>query len=191
MIPLITSLVLKLSPVGAFLKRIPRPVWIAIAIIAILLLGTCVHKRSVKKFGEERYAAGVRDEAERIAAKAFLIKSKADAASNKITAALKEKHDAQIVVISRDADSLRVRGPGRASCPGSASVPSASGGNLAPSGGTVPAATGLPVEDRIALPFGYAVNQAEVCDFNRAEALSWREWWKLQSDAWAKIGADR
>ena len=187
MIPFLAPLALKLSPVGAFLKRIPRGVWIALVVVAILALGTCAHKRSVKKFGEERYAAGVKAEGERIAKQAAEMKAKADAASSKITTDLKAKHDEKVIVITRDADTLRLRGAGKASCPGNPGVPSGSGGSGQASGRTDAPPTGLPIEDRIALPFAYAVNQAEVCDLNRQEVLTWREWHKQQSEAWAKI----
>lgn len=176
--------------VKTFLGRIPRTAWIALAVIAILALGTCAHKRAVKKFGNERYAAGVAYEQARLEKKAKELKAKADAMTGKITTQLRTKHDEKVVVITRAADDLRVRGPGKASCPGNPGIPASSGRSDAASGRTDAPATGLPEQDRIALPFGYAVNQAEVCDLNRTEVLTWREWHKQQSEAWKQFEAD-
>lgn len=188
MIPaFLLPLALKLSPVGRFIKAVPRSVWIVLAVIAILLLGTCAHKRAVKKFGDERYAAGVRDEDERITKKALAIKAKADAASAKISAAFKEKNNEENRSIARSADNLRLRGAGKSACPAYSRVASGPGGPIAPGGAKGASATGLPVEDRIAVPFGWAVDQAERCDMNRAEVLAWRSWHEAQSKAWAKM----
>lgn len=187
MIPFLAPLALKLSPVGAMLKRIPRWAWIALAVVAILLLGSCVHKRKVKAFGEERYAAGVAYEQARLEKKAKELKAKVDALSGKITNQLKAKHDEKVIVINRAADDLRVRGPGKAACPGYTGVSSGPGGSVSAGGRPNASATGLPDQDRIVLPFTWTVDNAERCDLNRAEVLTWREWHKQQSEAWAKI----
>jgi hypothetical protein len=187
MLPFLAPLALKLSPVGAMLKRIPRWAWIALAAVAILLLGSCVHKRKVKAFGEERYAAGVAYEQARIEKKAKELKAKVDALSGKITTQLRTKHDEKVVVITRAADDLRMRGPGKASCPGYSGIPSGSGRPDAAGRRPDASPSGLPEQDRIALPFAWAVDNAERCDLNRAEVLTWREWHKQQTEAWAKI----
>ena len=185
--PLLAGLALKAAPLKAAIGRIPRGVWIAVAVVAILLVGSCVHKRKVKAFGDERYAAGVAYEQARLEAKAKAIKAKADAASAKITEKLRTKHDETVTVIYRDADALRLRGPGKAACPGYPGVSSGPSGSNAASGRPDVAGDRLPVEDRIALPFAWTVDNAERCDLNRAEVLTWREWHRQQSEAWAKI----
>lgn len=187
MIPFLAPLALKLSPVGALLKRIPRAAWIALAVIAILLVGSCVHKRKVKAFGEERYAAGVNAEGERIAAKAEALKRKADALSRKISNALKEKNDEENRAIASNADALRLSGAGKAACPRSAGVPSAPGRSEPANGRSDVAGPEMPSGDFAAVPWGWLVDSAERCDLNRAEVLTWREWHKQQSEAWAKI----
>lgn len=188
MIPaFLAPLILKLSPVGRILKAVPRPVWISLLVIGILLLGTCAHKRSVKKFGEERYAAGVKAEGERIAAKAFLIKSKADAAANKISKALKDQNNEENRAIARSADDRRLRGPGKAVCPGTASMAGGASRPVPASGGPDAAGPEVPSGDVAAVPWGWLVDSAERCDLNRAEVLSWREWHRQQGEAWAKI----
>lgn len=187
MIPFLAPLALKMAPVKAALSRIPRAAWIALAVIAILTLGTCAHKRSVKKFGEERFAAGVAHEQARLEAKAKAIKAKADAASAKITDKLKAKHDEKVIVINRAADDLRVSGPGKASCPGNPGMAGSSGRSEPASGQGSSARPAMPEQDWAAVPWGWLVESAEKCDLNRAEVLTWREWYRQQSEAWAKI----
>lgn len=185
--PLLAGLALKAAPIKAALGRIPRWAWIAIAVVAILFVGSCVHSRKVKAFGEERYAAGVAYEQARLEAKAKAIKAKADAASKKITEQLKARHDETVTVIYRDADALRVRGPGKAACPGYPGVSGGSGRSEPISGGADASGLGLPEQGWAAVPWGWLVGEAENCDLNRAEVLTWREWYRLQSEAWAKI----
>lgn len=176
--------------VKSFLGRIPRAAWIALAVVAILLLGTCVHQKKVKKFGQERYAAGVAYEQARLAKKAAELKAKVDALTGKITTQLKAKHDEKVIVINRAADDLRVRGPGKAACPGHSSVPRGSSGSVSAGGGGNPATGQVPGGDRAAVPFGWLVDSAERCDLNRQEVLTWREWYKQQSEAWKKFETD-
>lgn len=173
--------------IKAFLGRIPRGAWIGAAVVALLLLGSCVHARKVKQYGNERYAAGVKAEGDRLAKKAAELKAKADAASAKISTALKEKNDAQARVIVRAADDLRLRGAGKAACPRYSSISASPGRSVPTSGGSNVAPAGLPDQDRIALPFGWTVDQAEKCDLNRSEVLTWRAWYAQQKEAWAKL----
>lgn len=173
--------------IPAILKRIPRGAWIALAVIAILALGTCAHKRSVKKFGDERYAAGVKAEGERIAKKAAEIKAKADAASSKITEHLRKKHDEKVVVITRSADTLRLSGAGKAACPRGPVVSGSPGRSEPASRGSDAAGPEVPSGDSAAVPWGWLVDRAEKCDLNRVEVLTWRDWYAKQSEAWAKI----
>lgn len=170
--------------VKAFLGRIPRGAWIAAAVVAILLLGTCAHKRAVTKFGKERYAAGVKYEGDRIAAKARTLAAEAAAISAKARSLNSEKNRR----IASDADAVRVRGPGKASCLNPA-TPGASR-YIPPAGKPdaarpeVPAANGEAL--LAAVPWPWLVDRAEQCDLNRAEAETWRAWHKQLEDAWAK-----
>lgn len=182
MIPFLAPLALKLSPVGALLKRVPRGVWIALAVVAILLVGSCVHKRKVKAFGEERYAAGVKAEGDRIAAKAAKIAKEAAEISAKARSLNNETNRR----IARDADVIRVSGPGKASClnpatPGASRyVPPAGKPNAA--GPQVPSGDGEAL--LAAVPWPWLVDRAEQCDLNRAEAETWRAWHRQLEEAW-------
>lgn len=190
MIPFLAVAALKLSPVGRILKAIPRPVWIALAVIAILLLGTCAHKRSVKRFGDERYAAGVKAEGDRIAAKAEAIKRKADALTGKISTELRKQSDEKVRIIYRDAGTVLMRGPGKAACGSGSQLPGATGRSNPPAGQGSSAVAEMPSGERIdliGLPFAGTVALAQTCDLNRAEAQSWRDWHAKQSEAWKKL----
>jgi hypothetical protein len=177
---------LALAPAVGFLKRIPRAAWIALAVIAILALGTCAHKRSVKKFGEERYAAGVAYEAARIEKKAKAIAARAET----IAATLRSQNNETNRRIAGDADTLRVSGPGKAACVSSATPgagrrqPASGNGNAA--GPQVPAGNGPALPELAAVPWPWLVNRAEQCDLNRAEVLTWREWHRLLVEDWEK-----
>lgn len=182
--PFLAPLLLKLSPVGRILKAIPRPVWIAIAVIALLLVGSCVHQRKVKAFGEERYAAGVKAEGDRIAAKALKIAKRAEEISAKARSLNNETNRR----IAASADTLRVRGPGKAACL-NPSTPGASR-YVAPVGKPDAARPDMPPADGEALlaavPWPWLVDRAEQCDLNRAEAETWRAWHRQLEEAWKR-----
>lgn len=162
---------------------IPRGVWIALAVVAILLLGTCAHKKAVTKAYDAYYAQGKADEGQRIAAKALNIAAKATLISTK----LRSKSDETNRRIAGDADAIRLRGPGKASCLNPA-TPRASGRQPAgrPADAAVdqvPSGEGL---ELIGVPFPDFVGAAERCDLNRAEVLTWREWHKQLTENWEK-----
>lgn len=186
-LPFIGGFALMFAPIGRFLKAIPGRVWIGIAIL--LAIGAMIwwHNSQVSGARKEGYAAGVKYEGARIAKKAAEIKAKADGVTSKITAHLRTKHDEKVVVINRSADTLRLSGPGKAACRGNPDVPASPGRSVAGRGSGNAAPVGLPVEDRIAVPFGWVVDQAERCDMNRAEVLSWREWHRQQTEAWKDL----
>lgn len=179
--------------VKSFLGRIPRGVWIALVVIAILALGTCAHKRSVKKFGNERYKAGVAYEQARLEKKAKELKAKADALTGKISTELRKQSDENVRIIYRDAGTVLLRGPGKAACPGNPGISSSPSRPNAPAGQGSSAVAEVPPGERIdliGLPFAGTVALAQTCDLNRAEAQSWREWHRQQSEAWKKFEAD-
>ena len=152
-----------------FLALIPRSVWIALAVLALVGLGVFAHQRSVKAYGEERYAAGVADEKAR-AQEAARKQAEKD---EKTVRKLKEQHREEIDRISRDADALRLRGPGKARC---RPAPIAASGRDEGHGEPDVAGPEVPPDDRAAVPWGWLVQRAEQFDANRAEVLAWREW---------------
>jgi hypothetical protein len=190
MIPFAAPLLLKLSPVGKVIRSIPRPVWIALAVL--LALGALIwwHKDKVSDARKEGYAAGVRYEGDRIAKKAAEIKAKANALTASITTKLRTQSDEKVRIIYRDAGALLMRGPGKAACSGDSSISRGSGRSIPPTGGGSSTLDQVPTGERvdlIGLPFAGTVALAQQCDMNRAEAQSWREWHRQQSEAWKKL----
>lgn len=179
MIPFLAPLALKLSPVGRFLKRVPRWVWIALAVLAVILAGAWWHGRQVKAFGNERFAAGY---AKRVAEESAEAARRA-ARDVEITAPIRRKTDETIASNARHADALRVRGPGAAAACVNP-VPAGPGRRDAPVGGADAAADRVPDPQRIIVPFPWLVDSGERCDGALAEASAWREWH-------AKLTADR
>ncbi len=162
-----------------FLKSLPWQVWLALAVAAAVFFGVRYHNGAVedaRKAGDKAgYARASGEFVEKL--------RKIEAKANDIAAIARKKNDEEARSIAGRADDLRMRGAGKASCPGAvpaapARRPNAPGGQpLAPLD-QVPDGTG---DDIIGLPFAATVAGAEVCDLNRAEVLSWREWHKKLS----------
>lgn len=168
---------------------IPRQVWIGLAVLAVIAGGIWWHKHTVSNARKEGYAAGVKYEGERIAAKAKKIKDNADRISAGISDALRNRNNEENRAIARGADDLRLLGPGKAACPRNPGISSAARGSVPPGQGANAPASEVPVSDGFAaVPWGWLVDNAEQCDLNRSEVLSWREWHRQQSEAWKKIG---
>jgi hypothetical protein len=171
--------------VKAFLGRIPRGVWIVLAVVILLGLGVRWYQGQIKAADRAGYARAERD----IAAKALALKAKIDATTAKITAKLKERNDVETHRIAAVADDVRLRGPGKAACPRFARVPNAASGHSpparegSPAVGEVPDAGGA---DLIALPFSGTIALAEQHDKCRADILSYREWEKQLRETWPK-----
>lgn len=106
----------------------------------------------------------------------------------------RSKNDAENVDIHAAAHAIGVRGPGASSCrrigdpalSAAGGQPGASGNQLADAAaGGVPAADGQP--DLAAVPFDWLVGRAEQADIDRAEVLSWRNWYERQAAEWEKL----
>jgi hypothetical protein len=155
-----------------FLKGVPWQVWLMVA--AAFALGWHLYqdKQAVKRAHKEGDRAGYTRAMNEVEAKARAVAAKADAVAAKI----RSKNDEQARAIAARADDLRLRGPGAARCTPTISSPTSN--RPQPAGGR-PAtpAPGLPGEDRGAVPCGWFIGQAERCDLNRNEVLSWREWY--------------
>ena len=170
------------------LKLVPREVWYALALAITIGLARGWYNGKIKAAelrGEERAYAAVEK-------KAKAIEARAKELTGKITTELKDKHDAEVDRISRDANDLRLSGPGKAICysaqPAGASrrqQPSAGTGNAALP--TLPYPRG---SELLAMPFDDAVAFAEQHDLNLAEVKTWREWYRQQSVAWSKLQAE-
>ena len=132
---------LMMSPVGRILSAIGRGLkaffgalnvqgWIGL--VAALLLGwkwlgaageaRHWHKQSDRY--EALYNGEVANEA-KIAKQAVDLKTRIDALTSSITKTVRDMHDAEDRRIASDADAIRLRGPGKATCPSSAGASSA------------------------------------------------------------------
>lgn len=159
-----------LLAIRAFLGRVPRAVWIALAVTLVLWLGTRWYHGQIKdaerRGADQAYAA--------IAKKARALEAKANVIADKI----RSKSDETARAIAADADVIRVSGPGKARC---SAVPAPARGHEATSGQSSPAVDQVPDGrgiDLIALPFAPTIGLGEVCDLNRGEVLAWREWYE-------------
>lgn len=109
-------------------------------------------------------------------------------ASGKIVAqVIKEKADVEDRLNAALADSLRLRGPGRATAlcrpRGGAGLPAAAGGPVAPGGpGDAPLAPMPDDEPMAAVPWRDLVERARDADANRTEVTAWREWYPKQAE---------
>lgn len=184
MTPFLIPIAAKLLPVRKFFASIPRPVWIAIGIVAVIGLGWALHAHSVKKAYRTGYSAGVAAEGARIARKAEKLAAEAAA----ISAKAKELNSETNRRIAAGADALRVSWPGKAACLNpatpSAGRPVAPIGKPDAAGPQVPPADGQPL--LTAVPWPWLVDRAEQCDLNRAEAETWRAWHKQLEESWQR-----
>lgn len=125
-------------------------------------------------------------QAAQIAAAADALARKGDALANTI----RSRNDAQLVAVDRDADSVLLRGPGKASCPAAAA---AAAGGPQPAGGQADAAVApLPPGERvdlIALPFPGTVAFGRQNDACLVELNNWGDWYTRYSAAVADYRA--
>lgn len=165
--------VLMQSPLGGFLKSLTPRAWLHIGLVAAVVIGFLWHQRharaeiaAAEKRGEDRAYAAVTEKARKLAQ---------DAAQ--LSAKIRSLNDATNRRIDADARALLVRGPGKAACTGS--IPAAPSGRQPASGPADAPLARVPYpewQQLIGLPFPDTVEFARLCDANRAEALSWREW---------------
>lgn len=174
------------SPIGDFLKSVPRSIWM-LGIITLLAGGYLWHQHAAQraiaaaeKRGEDRAYANVERQARELEAKA-------NALNRSIAEQMRKRNDEQARRIAVAADGLRLRGPGAARCTVVAGLPAAPGGRVTPDRPAYAAGSRVPPGDRAAVPWSWLVERAEQADLNRAEALAWRDWYarfKAEWDRW-------
>jgi hypothetical protein len=171
--------------VGRFLRGLPRGVWYALALAGALVFAVRWYHGQIaaaEKRGEDRAYAAVERKARQIV-------PKAESVTGKISTAMRDRNDEEARNIGRVADTVRVRGPGAAVCRGPEPA-AATGGREPPRGAADGAVDRLPypaVSELIAMPFDELIDRAEACDLNRAEVLTWREWYRQQMEAWKAL----
>lgn len=157
----------------SLLGKIPWQVWAIVIGLLLLWRAHAWHEREVRQADVAGYTRAMNHMAD----KARTLADKAD----KLADEIRRKSDEEARTIADRADNLSLRGPGAARCPTTPS--SAAPGRHQPGGGQAddPGA-GVPPEDRAAVPWTWLVRQGEVCDLNRNEVLSWREWFSKLND---------
>lgn len=163
----------KLRAARAALTHVPKWVYIALGSILVILLAIWWHGNKVEAFEKAIRA----DEQAKIAAKAREIEAKANALSAK-SRTLSDETNRRIDDRAR---TVLVHGPGRAACVGA--VPTTPGGHDEASGTGTAALPRVPYpewQQLLGVPFPSAVEFARLCDANRAEALTWRDWYAAQ-----------
>lgn len=196
------GLVAKLATARGFFGRVPRPVWIALAVAAAIGVGMLWHGsragaaiEAAEKRGEQREKERHAKALAELERKALEIRSKAERVSAGIAQMQREQHEKDLDRIDALERALLVRGPGRAACAFVGGDPglSAGAGERAPGRGAGGApSTRVPYPDGLLLgvPHQWAVTTGATCDANRAEALRWREADKQQREAWERMRAE-
>lgn len=197
-----------LGKAGGLFKAMPRWGWVALAVVALLIVGTIWHGRKEAAHDKALTAqvtaqvnAAWTKRFDHMLAQADDVRRRAEAASAKISTKWKEHNDAQIRDHAAVAGDLRLRGPGRAAfagCrpvdhPGLSSPASEPGG---PAGAGSAAAGQMPAGDRLAglpggardafavVPWSWLVDQAQRADDSRSEVITWRNWYADQLAVW-------
>lgn len=166
-----------IAKVSGMAKAIPPKVWYAIGIILALVAAFIFHQRAAHKAIHNADIAGYTRAMKEVEARALELSKKAKLLSDNA----RKLNDAANTRIHSSATIIRLSGPGKAVCPRVSATAGRS--NQAGSGGNV---TGpqVPPDNLAAVPWDWLVTRAEEHDLCRAEALSWRDWYKSQAELW-------
>lgn len=160
---------------------------IAGALGLVLLAGVFAwHKHEVSA----AYARGKADEAAHVEAKAIEIKGKIDALTTKITDKIRSMTDAENSRIAGVADTLKLRGPGRAVCPGNPVAATPASGRDAPAGPADAQLARVPYpewQQLLAVPFAPTIDFGRGHDQCQAELKAYRAQRKELEAAWQQI----
>jgi hypothetical protein len=180
------GLAARLSGAGRVFKLIPTWAYVAFGIALAAFLGVLYHQHRIHQHDAALVKATIAAEDQRIAAKALAIKKAADTLNTNISTLIRSKNDETNRAIIADAGDLRVSGPGKAACLGRASLPAPASRSVPASGDGNAAGPQVPSGDSAAVPWGWLTDRAEEHDLNRAEVLSWREWYQRMIASWPK-----
>lgn len=183
----------RLMGVRSALGKIPPKVWLAIGCAVALLLGVLWHQHYAHKHLKAADAAGyarARTEDAKALAEFKKRALAAEANGRQIAQEVRNRNETDNRNIHAAADDLRVHGAGAASCRriDYPALPAASGGHGAASRPADATVAQVPSgEELFGLPIDGAVSFAEDHDLDRAEVLSWREWYKLEAAELEKL----
>lgn len=159
-----------------------RSFWqlVCMALAGLLLiqhfqLADARHDRDAYKAQRDYYKSAIDDADKRVRA--------AQKAFDKLSADFRRLNDEENRRIAGDAQSLRVSGPGKATCH---APPAAASGHEEGRGKPDAPGPQVPSADSAAVPWPWLVTRAEQADLNRAEVLAWREWYRKLVEDWPK-----
>lgn len=202
---MIGGILAKLSPVGLFLKGVPRWAWIALAAAAVVGAGVWWHSNAKADFKREivndtitRRDAAWKKHYDKAVADARREKAEGDRARALLASTLRNRTDEEIRRTNANRDALLLRGPGKAAAStycgqGQHTGPSAlSSGQVAGRGPGVPPVGGVPNETWVGfavVPYPELVRRGAICDANRSEVISVREADERNRKAWPNAPA--
>ena len=178
------KLLLGFGKAKAIAAKIPWQVYAVIGAIALLGLGSCVHKHKVKSHDKEVIAARDKywnDKLDKAHLEAMEYKHQVEqkqATINELVGAQREKEHSDI---SSNAVRQQLLGPGKASCRQS-NNPTLSGPTNGTRASTNENATGpgLPEDDRAAVPWTWLVDRAKQFDGCLSDNKAWWDWYDQQ-----------
>jgi hypothetical protein len=177
------------SPIGKVLGKVPSRVWkiLAIVVISGLLIFFALrwHSNKVETFGNEKFQAGYdsRD------AEIKKLQTQLNQRNAELATALRSKTDEKLRDVARDADIIRLHGPGKAACTSVGGLPTSPGGHdqtRTSPGTSLPEVRDGEWDELIALPFSETVTVFENHDSLRIEVLGWREYHRVFTEEWKK-----
>jgi len=163
----------------SFLGKL-SPCQLLCIILALSTIVVTLDRNHWKHVATERQAQVVKLQGELATISAAARKAEADGA--RISQQLKDKNDEDNRRIAGDANSLRVRGPGKSLCR-PAPAPTSDGTRPAKPDAAGPA---LPPDDSAAVPWGWLVQRSEEHDQLLAEVEAWRTWHDEVLNVWPK-----
>lgn len=182
------------SPIGGFLKAIPRQVWIALAIAATVLAVVLWYNHQIHAAYDRGHKEGVAAENARLAKRAEALTAQIRKKGEDLAAHIRSKNREANDRSNALAAGLVRDGPGRAAyrCPANSAAasgyqPRLGNGDVAASG--VPTGDRLPVEvpDPLAVvPWGWLVSKSQSCDLNLHDNQAWNEWYRKLIAMWPK-----
>lgn len=172
------------SPIGGFLKAVPKQVWIALAIALAIFTAVKWHGHEAHAATDAAYRRGKAEVEAYYAAKSGeWIQRIGQIASKR-----KEINREENRRIVAHADTLRLSGPGKAACP--YATPAVPGGRSDAASGPVDAGLDRVPDQRgpafAAVPFDDLVTVGQYCTLNRQEVIDRRAAEKALQDAWAR-----
>lgn len=196
------------SPAGAILKRIPRQVWIALAVAAVLVAAIIWHQAKAHAAIDRAVKAAVasaidkrdgqwrqRLDQEHRAALAW--KGRADAQLAQISKLQRKLTDEETRRIDADRRAMLLRGPGKAAAPAGCrpgdhpGLPGIAGRHVAQPGAAADAGTEMPAVDGsdqwAVVPWDWLVAVVSERDAFRFEAIGWRGWHASITGAWGQL----